>query len=129
MKLQKQRSYEYEGKEHYKYVITIPKKMVETMRWGEGDELRAQVRENYLVLKKVGEKEIEKGEKTSYEEFKKKVEEVLRAESGGLTWAEIKKRTNLRQKVPNNMWVKMMENDIGLVREKRERRTIWRLKG
>jgi len=91
--------------------------------------LRAQVRENYLVLKKVGEKEIEKGEKTSYEEFKKKVEEVLRAESGGLTWAEIKKRTNLRQKVPNNMWVKMMENDIGLVREKRERRTIWRLKG
>jgi len=128
MKLQKQRSYEYEGKEHYKYAITIPKKAVEKVKWKAGDELEAQVRENYLVVKKVGDEKMEEGKKMSYEEFKDKIEEVLKGESEGLTWTEIKERANLQQKVPNNMWVKMMESDIGLVREKRERRTIWRLK-
>ena len=129
MKLQKQRSYKYEGKEHHKYVITIPKKAIEKVKWKAGDELEAQVRENYLVVKKVGDEEMEEEKKMSYEEFKEKVEEVLKVESAGLTWTEIKERAKLHQKVPNNMWVKMMESDIGLVREKKERRTIWRLKG
>jgi bifunctional DNA-binding transcriptional regulator/antitoxin component of YhaV-PrlF toxin-antitoxin module len=128
MKLQKQHSYEYEGKEHYKYVITIPKKAIEKVKWKAGDELEAQVRENYLVVKKVEDEEREKGKKMSYDEFKKKIEEVLKIESEGLTWTGIKEKAKLQQKVPNNMWVKMMESEIGLVREKRERRTIWRLK-
>jgi bifunctional DNA-binding transcriptional regulator/antitoxin component of YhaV-PrlF toxin-antitoxin module len=128
MKLQKQHSYEYEGKEHYKYVITIPKKAIEKVKWKAGDELEAQVRENYLVVKKVEDEEREKGKKMSYDEFKKKIEEVLKIESEGLTWTGIKEKAKLQQKVPNNMWVKMMESEIGLVREKRERRTIWRLR-
>lgn len=128
MKLQKQHSYEYEGKEHYKYVITIPKKAIEKVKWKAGDELKAQVRENYLVVKKVEDEEREKGKKMSYDEFKEKIEEVLKIESEGLTWTGIKEKAKLQQKVPNNMWVKMMESEIGLVREKRERRTIWRLR-
>lgn len=128
MKLQKQHSYEYEGKEHHKYVITIPKKVIEKVKWKAGDELEAQVRENYLVVKKVEDEEREEGKKMSYDEFKEKIEEVLKVESEGLTWIGIKEKAKLQQKVPNNMWVKMMETDIGLVREKRERRTIWRLR-
>jgi hypothetical protein len=98
------------------------------VKWKAGDELEAQVRENYLVVKKVEDEEREKGKKMSYDEFKKKIEEVLKIESEGLTWTGIKEKAKLQQKVPNNMWVKMMESEIGLVREKRERRTIWRLK-
>ena len=128
MKLQKQRSYKYEGKEHHKYVITIPKKAIEKVKWKAGDKLEAQVRENYLVVKKVGDEEMGEGKKMSYDEFKEKVEEALKAEPEGLTWTEIRGRANFKQKVPNNMWVKMMETDIGLVREKKERRTIWGLK-
>lgn len=45
-----------------------------------------------------------------------------------LTWAEIKEKAGFEQKVPNNKWVRWMEEDIGLVREKtKEGKTVWRL--
>jgi len=45
-----------------------------------------------------------------------------------LTWTEIKDKACFKQKVPNNKWVKWMEEDIGLVREKtKEGKTLWRL--
>ncbi len=128
MKLQKQRSYEYEGKEHYKYAITIPKKAVEKLKWKAGEELEAHVGEDYLVIKKIRGVKTKGEKKMSYEEFRMIVERILRVEPEGLTWTEIKKKAGFYQKVPNNMWVRLMETDIGLVRDKRERRTIWRLK-
>jgi bifunctional DNA-binding transcriptional regulator/antitoxin component of YhaV-PrlF toxin-antitoxin module len=128
MKLQKQRSYEYGGKEHYKYVVTLPKKPIEKIGWKAGDELEAEAMGNQIVIKKVEGGEMKEAKKMPYEEFKKKIEKILKEEPEGLTWTEIKKRANFQQKVPNNMWVKMMENDIGLVREKKERVIIWRLK-
>ena len=64
----------------------------------------------------------------SYEEFRDRIEETLKAEPKGLTWTEIKERLKLPQKVPNNLWVRLMEEDIGLIREDESGRTIWRLK-
>jgi len=32
------------------------------------------------------------------------------------------------QKVPNNLWVKMMKRDIWLIREKVGTKTIWRVR-
>jgi hypothetical protein len=54
----------------------------------------------------------------TYEEFSGKIAETLRAESGPLTWTEIRTRAKLPQKFPNNQWVHQMEKDVKLVRAK-----------
>jgi len=65
----------------------------------------------------------------NYEDFKRIVKEELTNEPKGLTWTDIRhKRPELYQKVPNNLWVKLIETDIGLVREKVGTKTIWKLK-
>lgn len=66
---------------------------------------------------------------SSYKKFKKQIEEALRAEPKGLTWTEIKNKLGMSQKVPNNKWVRMMEKDIGLIREAvKDRGIVWKLK-
>lgn len=64
----------------------------------------------------------------SYEEFRDRIRNVLKSEPEGLTWTEIRKRANLYQKFPNNKWVRRLEEDIGLTREKVKGRPIWKLK-
>ncbi len=63
-----------------------------------------------------------------YEKFKLQIEAVLKAQSIGLTWTELKDRLGLHQKAPNNKWVRMMERDIGLVRVKEKGKMLWKLK-
>jgi len=67
-------------------------------------------------------------ELSPYEKFKKQIEDVLRTESKGLTWTEIRNKLGLSQKVPNNRWVRQMEKDIGLQRVKEDRGIVWKLK-
>jgi len=65
----------------------------------------------------------------AYEEFKTAIKSVLVEAGKPLTWSEIKKRADLHQKVPNNRYVRQMEIDIGLVREKdKSGKILWRLK-
>ena len=52
----------------------------------------------------------------TYEEFRDRVKSTLR--SGPLTWTEIRTGSKLPEKFPNNKWVRRMEEDIGLKREK-----------
>ena len=59
-----------------------------------------------------------KGPMLTYEDFKEKIEATLREENGPLTWTEIRTRSGLPQKFPNNEWVHRMERDIGLCRNK-----------
>ncbi len=63
----------------------------------------------------------------SYEEFRSRVEETLRAAGEPLEWKEIRKRAALPQKFPNNRWVRRLEQDLGLIREKTTRGIRWRL--
>jgi len=65
--------------------------------------------------------------KMTYKEFRDSIEKLLKSKKKELTWTEIREELNLLQKVPNNLWVRMMENDIGLIREKVGTRTAWRL--
>jgi len=52
----------------------------------------------------------------------------LEEASEPLTWSEIKETAGFQQKVPNNKWVKWMEEDIGLVRKRtKDGKTLWRL--
>ncbi|MEM3697459.1 MAG: hypothetical protein QXQ94_08195 [Candidatus Bathyarchaeia archaeon] len=67
--------------------------------------------------------------KMTYEDFKRIVKEELEKEQKGLTWIELKRRRpELYQNVPNNRWVRNLEKEIGLVREKGGAKTIWRIK-
>ena len=62
-----------------------------------------------------------------YEKFSAAIKKILKQAKEPLAWAEIKEKAGFKQKVPNNKWVKWLEEDIGLVREKKEGKTVWRL--
>lgn len=65
--------------------------------------------------------------KMSYEEFRDKIEEVLKKYPEGTTWTQIREDAELEQKWPNNKWVRRMDEDIGLTREKVKGQMTWRL--
>lgn len=52
MKLQKQLSRKVGKTEYPKYVTVIPPKIVEELGWKDGQELKAEVKEKSLVIKK-----------------------------------------------------------------------------
>ena len=60
----------------------------------------------------------------TYEEFRDKVKEVLISASSPLSWTEVRTRAGLPQLFPNNKWVRRMEAEIGLQREKDEKGII-----
>ena len=68
-------------------------------------------------------------EKMTYEEFKQIIKDELEKAPDGLTWTQIReRRPELYQRFPANQWVRQMEKDIGLVREKVKGKVYWRLK-
>ena len=64
----------------------------------------------------------------SYEEFRDKVESVLKSAGQPLTWTEVRTRAELSQMFPNNQWVHRMEQDIKLIRRRDSDNVIqWQL--
>jgi hypothetical protein len=53
----------------------------------------------------------------TYEDFRDKIRDALLADAP-LTWTEIRTRAKLPQAFPNNKWVRRLENDIALKRNK-----------
>jgi hypothetical protein len=54
---------------------------------------------------------------SSYEDFRDAIVRALGA-SGALTWTEIRTSQKMPQAFPNNGWVRRLEAEIGLRREK-----------
>jgi len=52
MKLQKQLSRKVKDVEYAKWVLVIPPDIIEELKWKEGQELKAEIKENRLVVKK-----------------------------------------------------------------------------
>ncbi|MCJ7570754.1 MAG: hypothetical protein MUO82_02595 [Candidatus Thermoplasmatota archaeon] len=131
--MQKQLSRVVDDKEYAKWIIVIPPSTIEKIGWKEVEWLKEEIQGKNLLIKPLKNKEIEfltskKEVKISYEEFKRKIEFSLKNNPSGLTWTEIKKIENFHQKVPNNRWVKKLEEDIHLIRIRdRNRGIIWRL--
>lgn len=74
------------------------------------------------------EKEIvTKESEIGYNEFKDKIKEILMKYPDGLGWSEIRDIGNFPQKVPNNRWVRKLEKEINLKREKVIGKLIWRI--
>jgi hypothetical protein len=64
----------------------------------------------------------------SYEDFRDTIKRTLQAAKQPLTWTEIRTNAKLPQAFPNNKWVRRMEQDIALKREKDKHGVIhWRL--
>jgi hypothetical protein len=97
--------------------------------WLSADFHPKDARKRIYVLKRpnLAVMEIAAGQYTSYEEFKKAIKLALRKDAAGLTWAQIKERTGLRQTVPNNSWVRLLEKDIKLKRRRVGGRMIWEI--
>jgi hypothetical protein len=58
------------------------------------------------------------GPMLSYDDFKQKIATTLQKAAGPLTWTEIRTGARLPQAFPNNQWVRRMEKDIGLRRDR-----------
>jgi hypothetical protein len=56
--------------------------------------------------------------KMSYEEFRDKVKAVLAQAHRPMTWTQIRTEGALSQMYPNNQWVRRMEQDIKLDRQR-----------
>lgn len=52
MRLQKQLSRKYEGKEYAKYVLVVKPKLIEKLGWEDGEELEANVKGDKLIIEK-----------------------------------------------------------------------------
>lgn len=52
MRLQKQLSRIYEGKQYPKYVIVIKPSVIERLGWKDGEELEAEVKGEKLIVEK-----------------------------------------------------------------------------
>jgi hypothetical protein len=64
----------------------------------------------------------------TYEEFRDRVKKILNSSKIPLTWTEIRTKSKLGQKWPNNQWVHRLDKDIALVREKDNNGIIkWRI--
>jgi antitoxin component of MazEF toxin-antitoxin module len=129
MKLQRHFAYVYNGKRHYKNVITIPDDIVNKVGWNIGDEIRIAVQENRLLLEATH-TPISKSIATAkdpYEDFRDEVKKVLESKPEGVSWTQIKTELQLSQRTPYHKWVSRMEKEIGLARERKESQTIWRL--
>ena len=51
MRIQKHLAYKYKDKEHYKHVLIVPEKAMESLGWKPGQELDDQVKGQTLLLK------------------------------------------------------------------------------
>ncbi|UCE28921.1 MAG: hypothetical protein JSV85_06575 [Candidatus Bathyarchaeota archaeon] len=63
----------------------------------------------------------------TFVEFQEKVERALQGEENGLTWNQLKKKGEIEQTRLCYTWVKQLENEIGLTRERRGRNVYWKL--
>lgn len=50
MKLQKHFSRKVKGKEYSKWVVVLPPKMVEKLKWKEGEELESEIFHGGLII-------------------------------------------------------------------------------
>lgn len=132
MRLQKQLSRVVDNKEYPKWIIVIPPSTIEKIGWQEGEWLKEEAKGNSLLIRPLKTKEIEeitkKESKSTYENFKEKIRTILNDNPSGLNWTQIRGIGNFSQKVPNNKWVKKLEEDINLIRTRdRNRGIIWKL--
>jgi hypothetical protein len=63
-----------------------------------------------------------------YDEFKQLIQDELLKHPAGLTWVELRNTLDLPYDRPCHTWINQMEQEIGLVRVRGEKRAyIWKI--
>jgi bifunctional DNA-binding transcriptional regulator/antitoxin component of YhaV-PrlF toxin-antitoxin module len=70
MKLQKQLSRKYGGKEYPKWVIIVPPKRIKELGWEEGEPLETEVEGKRLIIKKENPQKAEKRREAAHKAWK-----------------------------------------------------------
>jgi bifunctional DNA-binding transcriptional regulator/antitoxin component of YhaV-PrlF toxin-antitoxin module len=133
VKLQKQKAYRLDADRfQYKYVVTLPEPALAELGWKEGSELDIKVSGKSLVIDFISEPVPKEKRvittKMEYNEFRDRIKKVLEYNDKGMTWTEIRALLKLDQVVPNNKWVRQLENDIALHRVRgSDGAIVWRV--
>ncbi len=53
-----------------------------------------------------------------FEEFRDRIKAAIESSKTPITWTEVRTTAKLPQAFPNNQWVRRMEKDFGLIRER-----------
>lgn len=125
-------SYKYSNVPRYKYLISIPQKVITKIGWEAGSELDVKQRGQKLVIEFKAKPSLkfkkDPAPSMSFDKFQEKIVGLLK-NTQGLTWSQIRDILSLPQMVPNNKWVSRMEKEIGLVRVKSKKGIVWKLNG
>jgi hypothetical protein len=132
MKLQRVESRSVGDRTYHKYVLTLPEELVREAGWVAGDSVQGKVSGSEIVL--IAErgptwlgKVIER--QNEYDVFRDRISRALTASKSGLTWTQLRDKLGLPQRVPNNVWVRRLEADIGLLRVKSAGKgVLWKLR-
>ena len=65
--------------------------------------------------------------RNKYVEFREKIKKALQEEKNGLTWNQIRKKSNIEYCHPCYTWIRILEEEIGLIRLRKGRYVYWRL--
>ncbi len=130
MRLQRVESRRVGNRTYHKFVLTLPEEIVTAVGWQAGADIRANVQGRSVVLNADADGATAKSRRvrSEYETFRDGIRSLLERQPVGLAWTEIRGRLKLSQKVPNNVWVRRMEAEIGLLRVKASgAQTLWKL--
>lgn len=116
-------------KTYVKHQIVIPNSTVAKLGWNSNDDVIIQLdRKGRLILQ--AQEPQPKGNRMTYERFRDEIHGVLTSTPKGLTWLEICRRVPTLPVKPNALWVKRLEDEIGLTRmtETKIYRKIWKIR-
>jgi len=132
MKLQKIHAYTYGGKDHHRYVVTIPEELIDELKWQAGSELEVKQLKDKIQISFIAKpvknpKPKNMKPKMPYSEFRDKIQKALEYKDTGMSWSDLRDILEFEQVVPNNKWVRQLERDIGLKRIRSMDGVIWRI--
>jgi bifunctional DNA-binding transcriptional regulator/antitoxin component of YhaV-PrlF toxin-antitoxin module len=127
MRLQRSVSRRVNGKEYIKFQLVIPNEFTSQLGWNGGDFIQGAItRGGGFLLRKTEPKQQDK--KPSYCQFRDAVASVLIKHPGGTVWTTIVHEGGLAQKTPSPIYVRKMEQE-GMLERQRDAATsqvIWK---
>jgi bifunctional DNA-binding transcriptional regulator/antitoxin component of YhaV-PrlF toxin-antitoxin module len=126
MRLQRSVTRRVNGKDYIKFQLVIPNEFTSQLGWNGGDYIQGVITRRGFLLRKTQPKQQDK--KPSYSEFKDAVIRVLIRHPEGTVWTTIGLEGGLAQKTPSPIYVKRMEHE-GMLERQRDAATsqvIWK---
>ena len=115
------------GKVYTRYRVEYPRDIVERAGWNAKQRLtfRVDAKRNVIVTAAAPK---EKPKKTTFEEFRDAVIQIVRSDSTkDWTWCRIRSVNSALPKTPSALWVDKMERECGLERVNGPNGMIWQL--